>query len=472
MAIPASVLKVLDDWKISYSVPDDEDLFRLMQSNPPASYSARVANVIFLKDEIGKVQVVVPGNRILDLNQLAHQLGRQFTALSAEELTSLKNKHGLTEFPALPQVTQLESLVDSNLLNEEEVFVVTGDGHEWIKIPTEQFRHLISNSRTGNFTTPLLTDIHLNDSQQDLEDVHAAIRQFTPLRIKQRLAETLDLPPLPETARRVIELRVDPNADTVHLAEVVELDPGMAAQVVSWARSPYYGVRGEIKSIEDAVLRVLGFDLVINLALGLSLGRTLSVPKEGPHGYAPFWQQSVVTATLCAELIRIMPARYRPPHGLAYLCGLLHNFGFLILGHVFPPQFSLVNRHIEANPHINRFYIERHLLGMTREQISACLLQQWKMPEELVTAMRQQHNPEYEGEHCEFSRLLYIATRSLRRHGFGDGPYENPEAYVLDYLGLRPDAVDETTCRVLEKIDDLSGMVQMMKKHRIGTDAV
>lgn len=462
MAIPATVMKVLDDWHIDYSLTDDEELFHLMQSNPPASYSAKVANVVFLKDDLGKVQVVIPGNRMLDLNQLAHQLGRQFTALSATELERLKKQHGLDEFPALPQVTKLESLVDDSLLLQNELFIVSGAGHEWLKVPMEQFRNLTTSSRIGSYTAPLMTDIHYNDPQQDLEDVHAAIRQFTPLRIKQRLAETLDLPPLPETARRIIELRVDPNADTTSLAQAVELDPGMSAQVVSWARSPYYGVRGEIKTVEEAVIRVLGFDLVINLALGLALGRTLSVPKEGPHGYAPFWQQAVVTAALCGELAKLMPARHRPSQGLGYLCGLLHNFGFLILGHVFPPQFSLVNRHIEANPHINRFYVERHLLGLTREQISACLLQQWRMPEELVTAMRQQHNPYYEGEHADYARLLYVATRSLRRHGFGDGPFEQPEDFLLDTLFLRADSVDEVTVNLLERMDDLSEMVQML----------
>ncbi len=464
MAIPATVQKVLDDWHIDYSLTNDEELYRLMQSNPPASYSAKVANVIFLKDEHGKVQVVIPGNRMLDLNQLAHQLGRQFTALSAEELTKLKAKHGLNEFPALPQVTQLESLVDDHLLSEEEVFIVSGDSHEWLKIPAEHFRSLTTSSHLGTYTAPLLTDIHYNDADQDLEDIHAAIRQFTPLRIKQRLSETLDLPPLPETARRIIELRVDPNADTTSLAQTVELDPGMSAQVVSWARSPYYGVRGEVKTVEDAVIRVLGFDLVINLALGLSLGRTLSVPKEGPHGYAPFWQQAVVTAALCGELVRLIPARHRPSQGLAYLCGLLHNFGFLVLGHVFPPQFSLVNRHIEANPHINRFYVERHLLGLTREQIAASLLQQWRMPEELVMAVRQQHNPFYEGEHSEYVRLLHIATRSLRRHCFGDGPFEKPQDYLFDSLSLQADAVEEVTQRLLERVDDLGELVQMLNK--------
>ncbi len=464
MAIPATVLKVLDDWHINYQLTDDQELFQLMQSNPPASYSAKVANVVFLKDALGQVQVVIPGNRLLDLNQLAHQLGRQFTALSGAELEKLKRQHGLTAFPALPQVTGIESLIDSHLLEQEELFIVSGSGEEWLKLPMEQFRTLITRSRIGDYTATLHTDIHYQDAHQDLDDVHAALKQFTPLRIRQRLNETLDLPPLPETARRIIELRVDPNADTTSLAQVIELDPGMSAQVMSWARSPYYGTRTEIKSIEEAVIRVLGFDLVINLALGLSLGRNLSVPKEGPHGYAPYWQQSVVTASLCAELVRQIPTRLRPNQGLAYLCGLLHNFGYLVLGHVFPPQFTLVNRHIEANPHVNRMYVERHLLGLTREQISACLLQQWRMPDELIAAVRQQHNPFYEGEHAEYSRLLYIATRSLRRHGFGDGPYEQTEDFLLDTLGLSADKVEETTTNLLGRMDDLQALVQMLNR--------
>lgn len=34
-------------------------------------------------------------------------------------------------------------------------------------------------------------------------------------------------------------------------------------------------------------MRVLGFDLVINLALGLALGKTLSLPKDHPQQTTP-----------------------------------------------------------------------------------------------------------------------------------------------------------------------------------------
>ena len=85
-AIPSVVLKVLDDWSIPYTAADDQELFEIMQSNPPASYSPKVANIIFLKDDIGQVQVVVPGNRMLDLTQMSHAFGRQFSAISADEM--------------------------------------------------------------------------------------------------------------------------------------------------------------------------------------------------------------------------------------------------------------------------------------------------------------------------------------------------------------------------------------------------
>ena len=107
MTIPATVLKVLDDWQVDYQLTDDEDTFQLMQGNPMTNYSSKLARVVFLKDSIGQVQVVIPSNRILDLNQLSQKCGRQFRALTFDELARLKAKFGIEDFPALPQVTRL-----------------------------------------------------------------------------------------------------------------------------------------------------------------------------------------------------------------------------------------------------------------------------------------------------------------------------------------------------------------------------
>lgn len=418
-----------------------------MHNSIPPTYSAKVVQLVWLKDAISTVQIALPANRLIDLKQLQNAQGRDFVALNSDDIKTLK-KRNLNAFPLFPQANMVESWIDARLLEQDSLFF-QDENQQWQEVNQEEFEKLASRSRLGDFSEALFLDIHNLTPEQDAEQVNSTIKQFTLLRIKQRLAETLDLPPLPEIANRIIELRADPNATTQQLAHAIELDPSLAAQVINWASSPFYGLRGSIKTVEDAVVRVLGFDLVINLALGLALGRHFSVPKDGPHGYTPFWKQATITALLSHKLIMRMPSRARPNAGAAYLSGLLHNFGFLLLGHIFKPQFELVNRHIEANPHINRMYLEYYLMGVTREQIASLLFQQWRLPDEVTTAIRQQHNPRYEGKHELYAYLLYVATRALRAHGIGDGPAEPIEDYLLDLLYLNQNTVHEVCDELL-----------------------
>lgn len=428
------------------------------QQAPKVTY-AQVIQEVFLKDDEGRVQVVIPANRLLDVSQLCAQLQRSLSPLTAIERHQLMQRGTLAKFPQPASKGQLVILIDDTLLQHEQLYMRSESGGI-LAVDMAKFQQLAALAQAGQYSQHLPT---INtDSREDIASINQAINLFTPLRMKQRLAETLHLPPLPEVADRIIELRTDDNAGPQDLAKVAELDGGLSAQIMNWARSPYYGVVGEIKTIEDAVVRVLGFDLVINLALGLALGKALSVPKDGPHGYAPVWQQSVITAMLGNELIKAIPARLRPNQGISYLSGLLHNFGFLILGHVFPPQFSLVNRHIEANPHINRMYIEQHLLGLTREQLAAALLEQWHMPEEVVFAIRQQHNPKVTGAAAPYAQLLYVATRALRQAGYGDGPLEPIKDYVLDDLGLNAASVKEITQSILSRKDEFSSLAHKL----------
>ncbi|MDF1764075.1 MAG: HDOD domain-containing protein, partial [Oleibacter sp.] len=181
-----------------------------------------------------------------------------------------------------------------------------------------------------------------------------------------------------------------------------------------------------------------------------------------------FWQQAVVTATLCNELARTIATNKRPDVGLAYLCGLLHNFGYLILGHVFPPQFELVNRYIEANPHIGRHQLEMYLLGITREQCAAALLKQWGMPAELIIATRYQHhehlNMSNDDANLKYAQLLYVATRLLRQRGFGDGPNQAIDANVWQALGLDEVLAQSITDETLNRLEDLNVQVSVLNQ--------
>ena len=167
-------------------------------------------------------------------------------------------------------------------------------------------------------------------------DVNSQQEQAKPLLdIKLRISRLKRLPPMPEMARRIVQLNSQPNSSVKDLVSVVELDPSLTMQVMRYASSPFFGYRGKVDSVHTAISRVLGYNMVMNLALGVTAAKSFKIPKNVPLGLDAFWRHAVYSAALVQALSTALPADIRPPAGLAYLAGLLHNFGHLLLGHLF-----------------------------------------------------------------------------------------------------------------------------------------
>ncbi|MGV8916798.1 MAG: aminoacyl-tRNA deacylase and HDOD domain-containing protein [Pseudomonas sp.] len=438
---PSVIRLLLGKLAISYREVMDE----------PSLLASRKVQAILVGDAIGMLMVLFPQNHLLDLNRLAELTGRHLTAVPQERINSLLGPHNQSILPGLPALVGSPCLYEERLLQEPTLLISSGEPGLLLEISSEAFKGMVSKASAATFGEPLSSiRPNLDRPDDDREEIIQAMHAFTARRIQQRLEATLEIPPLAETAQKIIKLRVDPDATIDDITGVVETDPALAAQVVSWAASPYYASPGKIRSVEDAIVRVLGFDLVINLALGLALGKTLSLPKDHPQHTTPYWQQSIYTAAVIEGLTRAMPRAQRPEAGLTYLAGLLHNFGYLLLAHVFPPHFSLICRHLEVNPHLCHSYVEQHLLGISREQIGAWLMRYWDMPEELSTALRFQHDPTYAGAHSEYANLVCLSVRLLRRNNIGSGPVEEIPDELFERLGLSRDKADEAVHKVLE----------------------
>lgn len=417
----------------------------------PGLNPARKVQAALLDDSVGALMVLFPQSHLLDLNRLAELTGRRMTAVAPAALERMLGKHELTLLPGLPALTSSPCLYEEQLLQQPLLLINAGESGLLLEISQEDFKSMLTKASAGRFAEPLAgIKLNLDRPDDDSEAITEAVHAFTARRIQQRLEATIEIPPLAETARKIIRLRVDPNATIDDITGVVETDPALAAQVMSWAASPYYASPGKIRSVEDAIVRVLGFDLVINLALGLALGKTLSLPKDHPQSSTPYWQQSIYTAAVIEGLTRAMSRAGRPETGLTYLAGLLHNFGYLLLAHVFPPHFSLICRHLEVNPHVSHSLVEHHLLGITREQIGAWLMRYWDMPDELATALRFQHDPHYTGEHAQYPNLVCVAVGLLRSRSIGHGPYEPLPDALFESLGVTREKAEDVVSKVLE----------------------
>ena len=444
MPLPLSVKTVLNQLEIACEpVAQSPATFLCGRANATEPF----AILTLLSSDAGVSQAIFSGHSLLNLEAVSPLGGHAVTALKADDCQRYLDKAGVKRMPAIPQLTGKTTLVDHSLLNASRVLLEDGLG-ECLAISGDDFKRLVADCQVANIALPV-SDLEVNDDhpELDIENIHSAIRNYTTLRIQQELSDTLEIPPLSETARKVIAISSDPNADAEDLVKVVELDPGLAAQIVGWAGSPYYSAPGKVTSTQDAIVRVLGFDLVLNLALGLSVGKSLRLPDDNPDNITPYWLQSVYCALSMEKLNRLV-IKKGGASGLAYLAGLLNNFGYLILAHVFPDYFSATCRYLEANPHLNYRYIEQHLLGVTRDQINAAVLASWHLPPAVTDAIRFQNSPQHAGPGKLYAQLSTIATQLLAERGIGGDRPACIDPHLLEGL-------DVSLAEVTEVIDDV-----------------
>ncbi len=441
LAIPQVILELLEESKISYQIIE---LPQAMDIQDAADFlkddRQYLLRSVAIRSQSKTMLAVLPYEYLLDVRNLSLQTESDVDILSQEDSAKLFNAGKGISRPVFPGTCRADITLDPSIFDLDNVIMESGDPSILLKFNREAIDLLFKDCQRTEFA---VNTESVFAGRNSTEDTSVPDSTFTPIRLKQRVDETFDLPAMPEIAQDIMKLRVDPGADATRLAQIVLRDPSLAAQVISWASSPYYGYQGKVDSVETAIARVLGFELVMNLALGISIGKSLHVPMEGPIGVREFWKQAIYTASLSEKLCKAMPVKQRPERGLIYLSGLLHNFGHLLLGHIFPPQFKLVNATIEANPYTSVDDIEFYVLGVTHEEIGAWLMQNWHMPDELVVAVHRHHQEEFWSKHAVYSNVVLVANRMLKRLDIGDAVDKDLPESTLELLSLDPQLVED-----------------------------
>lgn len=285
---------------------------------------------------------------------------------------------------------------------------------------------------------------------------------FTRKRIESLLDEVQGLPAMPEMAQRILHVAGDTDSTAQDLAKAIEIDPSLSAQIISYATSAFYGYRGDISSVRDAITRVLGFELVANIAAGISLGTAFKIPAEGPIGLSAFWRHAVYTSALAERLCKALPRDRQARPGAAYMSGLLHDFGYLVLGHILPPVFDALNQAIAANPTINVTQVESLILGSSHTAIGARLLQRWKLPAETVITAQYHHTPDYRAEDAVYAHLIGLAESLLHEQGVANDADSIRSDISPALLGLDTHAIEKAAQPVLDACAELDTLSRML----------
>lgn len=187
------------------------------------------------------------------------------------------------------------------------------------------------------------------------------------------LAAIDDLPPFPPVAARLLELLDDPDSSAADIARAISRDQALAAKVLRIGNSSFYGFAQQVTSLPQAVV-VLGLRTVRDLVLLDSLPLR-SRGKQMSEVEQMLWLHSVGAA---------FAARFLAMRGswidsdAAFLCGLFHDVGQLLLNQVAPSAYAEVWKEIVGGrPPVEA---EMARFGIGHNEVGAEAFRRWELP--------------------------------------------------------------------------------------------
>src|SRR5256714_14617668 len=112
----------------------------------------------------------------------------------------------------------------------------------------------------------------------------------------KELLSSAQLPALPQSAIRLLELSQNPDNGPSEFAVPIESDPGLTGQVLKFVNSSYFGFSREIASVKLAITLV-GIRTIKNFSLWSVVFSLMPYPKCGPFDLKIQWQDSLPPAS-------------------------------------------------------------------------------------------------------------------------------------------------------------------------------
>ncbi|HEB58872.1 MAG TPA: HDOD domain-containing protein [Gammaproteobacteria bacterium] len=373
--------------------------------------------------------ILYPAANSFNPARLEKGLHRPVRSLRGEAFRQVLDEFNQNGLPPLNQPGGLYLFLDESLMESETLYYCATEIGRGFVIRSEDLLQVVSDDWIG-----------MSMSDPSVEPSDASV-EIPVVSVRERLKKLYDLPPMPAAAQQILALRGRDDFTVEELSTIVETDPALAAQVIRYANSAFFGSHGEIKTLHDAIFRVLGVRAVLDLALGLSLGGQFTLPADGPLGGERLWREATYAAALMQKLSLLLPYDRRPDFGVAYLVGLLHDFGFLAMAELFPREMATLNKMLKSHPETPLYQLERQILGITHTEVGGLVLRAWGLPQEIIVAAREHHNLAYRGEHEEYLHLLMVVERVLSNHGLSDADSDEIPPGLLEKIGLNEEEV-------------------------------
>jgi len=294
-------------------------------------------------------------------------------------------------------------------------------------------------------------------------------QQIVARQVERIVRRLTSLSTLPSVAAGLLSRLNDNAFDPVALAEAIQADPALTAQVllvanregIEFTDGP--SVDEAVAKLSPAVLR----EAVISVKVF-----QLSQPDESADAKRPLPRKQMALHSLavacCAEELaqRVLAPSQR---SAAALAGLLHDIGKCALDEVMPKSFEKMV--LQARDEKSSLAdIEKSHLGLDHSVLGRRLGQKWNLPEPIVSAIWLHHcdaqTLSADLPHVQIARVVALADRLARRLQLGlSGSCDTPESVdeLAQLLQIAPADLDEIGKIAAEKVSEKSRLLGLAR---------
>jgi len=256
------------------------------------------------------------------------------------------------------------------------------------------------------------------------------------------------LPALPQSAIRLLELSQDPSNGPAEFAVPIESDPGLAGQVLRFVNSSYFGFSREISSVKLAITLV-GVRTIKNFALWSAVFSLMPNPKCGPFDLKSLWQDSLRRALFARAEARILGLKEVEE---VFSAALLQDMAVPLLAKELPDVYAKLLA-ARDNGRLRLSALEQRAFGWTHAEAAGIMARQWDLPEEFAALIEShlQTDVGYQPETRD-PRKLSVAVSALLPT-VGDPAWQECTRLEALYDKLRP-AGAPSLLQGLEQVDN------------------
>ncbi len=271
------------------------------------------------------------------------------------------------------------------------------------------------------------------------------------------LVHARTMPAMSSTIVKLSRMINDPEADIEEVANTLQLDPGVTANVLKLANSAALGLPRKVGSVKEAVVRI-GLKQLYHIVVSSSIKPMVDKPLDGYElDEGLYWRHSIAVATAS----EILATTCRKIEKNAFTGGILHDIGKQIVSRFIQQNNESFYKEEEGDETFDT--VEQNLLGIDHSELGATLMERWQFPSSLINAVRFHHQPDLAQEDQVLVDLVHVGDAICSSGGLGigrDGLQYEISNGAMERLGLIDETMDDVLCKTMEKTEEFEELLK------------